>query len=74
MSEAALSALELAFLAETLELVREEFDGVMLDTTNDYVLTTGADYMVEQSMEIIMATLLHLHKDELGDDDEEDKD
>ena len=69
MSEASLSALELAFLAETFELVQEEFEGIMLDTTYDYVLTTGADEMVEQSMEIVWSTLSRLHADELGEDD-----
>ena len=67
MSEATLSALELAYLAETLELVREEFEGIMIDTTNQYVLTTGADVMVEDCMEILMATLFRLRDDELAE-------
>ena len=67
MSEASLSALELAYLAETLELVREEFEGIMVDTTNEYVLTTGADVMVEDCMEILMATLFRLRDDELAE-------
>ena len=68
MSEASLSALELAFLAETLELVREEFEGIMIDTTNEYVLTTGADVMVDQSTEIIMETLYRLRDDNLKEE------
>ena len=72
MSEAALSALELSYLAETLELVREEFKGIMIDTTNEYVLTTGADDMVEGSIEIIMATLFRLRDDELAEEAHEE--
>lgn len=59
MSEARVSILELRFLDETLELVEEEFDGVMMDAS-DYVLTTGAQEMVEEARELISKFLSNL--------------
>ena len=51
MSEARLSAVELGFLEDTLELVLEELQGVVEAT--DYIMTTGAKEEVEDALLMI---------------------
>ena len=74
MSESRVSALQLQFLNETFDLVKEEFEGIMLEGASDYVLTTGAQEAVEEAHEMVQAFLLRLEADKLEEFEDEPTD